>query len=402
MWKKKILNFWNAKNELLRRRYCEMVRNNPFSSAHLLQMSQKLILFSHWSVSGFVESGQLIAILGPSGAGKTSLLAAISRRYRGKTSGDLLLNNEPVNRKTMTRISCFVPQFDITLDSLTPYEHLYFMAELRIDRNWTKLRKRERIESLLWTLGLQRVAHNRISTLSGGERKKLNLASDVNIWRFWRVESFNSYFHLTFSCWQIHRSYSAMNQPLDSTATMHRLWWTHWKNLQFPSRFRPMEIKMETKTMNSNWLHRRRRKHTAKQLFVRSISRHREYSNYSRTSFWCSWDNAFSKAHKPKQSTISPAWAIAVRSHSIRPIIIWMWCQSDRFTARNHFSTIQATDWISRLSTKLIITMQWQRSNGVAVKRKNIWIQLTGNLINFHLQAQENMLVQASLDVIVS
>lgn len=132
-------------------------------------------------MNGYLKSGQLVAILGQSGAGKTTLLAAISQRFRGPLRGRLLVNGNEIDSKTMTTISCFVPQFDITIDTLTPNEHMYFMAELKLDRRWSKPRKSQRIELLLRELGLQHVANNRISTLSGGERKKLNLAADVSI-----------------------------------------------------------------------------------------------------------------------------------------------------------------------------------------------------------------------------
>lgn len=132
------------------------------------------------TVSGHIESGQLVAILGSSGAGKTSLLATISKRYRGPVEGKVLLNGNPIGRRTMTKLSCFVPQFDITVDSLTPNEHLYFMGELKLNWRWSRAQKDQRIQMLLWKLGLQRIANTRISALSGGERKRLNLATDVS------------------------------------------------------------------------------------------------------------------------------------------------------------------------------------------------------------------------------
>lgn len=121
-----------------------------------------------------------MCVLGPSGAGKTTLLAGISQRFRGPLTGKILINGNEVDRTTMTNISCFVPQFDVTIDTLTPIEHLMFMAELRLDREWDSSRKKRRVLYLLRELSLLNVANNRISTLSGGERKKLNLASDVS------------------------------------------------------------------------------------------------------------------------------------------------------------------------------------------------------------------------------
>lgn len=82
-----------------------------------------------------MESGNLTAVLGASGAGKTTLLAAISQRTRGNVTGEISINNIPISSDEMTKLSAFVPQFDISIKSLTVREHLYFMV-------WTfKLRK---------------------------------------------------------------------------------------------------------------------------------------------------------------------------------------------------------------------------------------------------------------------
>lgn len=126
-----------------------------------------------------MKSGDLMAVLGHSGAGKTTLLASISQRFRGPLTGKVLINGIEIDRKTMTNCSTMTPQFDLSIGTLTPIEHLIFMAELRLDRKWDSSRKRQRVEYLLRELSLLNVANNRISTLSGGERKKLNLASDV-------------------------------------------------------------------------------------------------------------------------------------------------------------------------------------------------------------------------------
>lgn len=153
-----------------------MVINGQVSIINRLRIQCLLISLT---ASGNINSGDLIAVLGPSGSGKTTLIAAVSQRLRGKVTGEVRVNGLLATRKDMTKLSCFVPQFDITIKVLTPREHLYFMAELKMDRTWTYRQKDDRINELLWRLGLQHVADTRIDKLSGGERKKLNLATDV-------------------------------------------------------------------------------------------------------------------------------------------------------------------------------------------------------------------------------
>lgn len=114
-----------------------------------------------------------------SGAGKTTLLAAISHRIRGQIAGSISINGFAVSRQQLVRQSSFVPQFDITADGLTAREHLYFMCQLRMDRYLPNAEKRHRIDGILWQLGLMKVADLQIIRMSGGERKKLNLATEV-------------------------------------------------------------------------------------------------------------------------------------------------------------------------------------------------------------------------------
>lgn len=123
----------------------------------------------------------MVAILGSSGAGKTTLLAAVSQRLRGTFSGEILLNGRKISRREVTNVSCFVPQFDITINSLTAREHLYYIAELKLNPEWPRAKKDTRIYQALRKLGLLHTADTKISRLSGGERRKLNLATDVSV-----------------------------------------------------------------------------------------------------------------------------------------------------------------------------------------------------------------------------
>ncbi|EDW01079.1 protein brown [Drosophila grimshawi] len=130
-------------------------------------------------VSGHLKTGDLIAIVGGSGVGKTTLLAAISQRLRGNLTGDVVLNGMAMNRDQMTRISSFLPQFEINVKTFTAYEHLYFMSHFKMHRRTTKAEKRQRVTDLLLAVGLRDAAHTRIQQLSGGERKRLSLAEEL-------------------------------------------------------------------------------------------------------------------------------------------------------------------------------------------------------------------------------
>lgn len=112
-----------------------------------------------------------------SGSGKTTLLAAISQRLRGNISGNVLVNGALVGRKEMSDRSSFIPQFDVSSEFLTVYEHMSFMYKLK---NCSALGPQHAyIYGILRSLGLSKVALSRISVLSGGEKKKLLLATEV-------------------------------------------------------------------------------------------------------------------------------------------------------------------------------------------------------------------------------
>uniref|UniRef100_A0A1B0DF34 Uncharacterized protein n=1 Tax=Phlebotomus papatasi TaxID=29031 RepID=A0A1B0DF34_PHLPP len=132
------------------------------------------------NVSGEVSTGDLVAIVGASGAGKTTLLAAISRRIRGnKLAGKFTINSREVDREEMTSISGFVPQSDSLINALTVEEHLMFIGLLKYSRKMPQIQLRITIKKILVQLGLNSLAYSRIGTLSGGERKKLNLATEL-------------------------------------------------------------------------------------------------------------------------------------------------------------------------------------------------------------------------------
>eukprot|EP00804_Cyclotella_cryptica_P005988 CCRYP_000244-RD/>CCRYP_000244-RD protein AED:0.08 eAED:0.08 QI:148/1/1/1/0.86/0.87/16/1290/1209 len=88
------------------------------------------------NVSGMFTSGRMCALMGESGAGKTTLMDVIALRKRsGTITGEILLNGFPQNNVSFRRCSGYVEQFDVQSAELTVRETIRFSAILRLDRS---------------------------------------------------------------------------------------------------------------------------------------------------------------------------------------------------------------------------------------------------------------------------
>lgn len=79
----------------------------------------------------------------------------------------------------MASVAGFVPQYDSAIEVLTVEEHLLFMAQLKLAPSVSRLEKREGIDSIMCQLGISKLAHFHIQRLSGGEKRKLTLATEL-------------------------------------------------------------------------------------------------------------------------------------------------------------------------------------------------------------------------------
>jgi ABC-type multidrug transport system ATPase subunit len=74
-------------------------------------------------VTGQIKHSQLVAVMGPSGAGKTTFMNALcGRAYYGKTTGTIKINGESDEILRHRKRVGFVPQDDIVHDDLTVRE----------------------------------------------------------------------------------------------------------------------------------------------------------------------------------------------------------------------------------------------------------------------------------------
>eukprot|EP00475_Leptophrys_vorax_P043952 TRINITY_DN8630_c0_g1_i1.p1 TRINITY_DN8630_c0_g1~~TRINITY_DN8630_c0_g1_i1.p1 ORF type:complete len:671 (-),score=189.92 TRINITY_DN8630_c0_g1_i1:38-1888(-) len=136
-------------------------------------------------ITGCAAPGQLLAILGPSGGGKTTLMDLLAfRKTTGDVGGKILANGQPVSKNIMRRISGYVMQEDVMMGALSVRETLLFSARLRLPQETSLAEVNSRVEAIMKELGLYHVRDSKIGTqfirgISGGEKKRVAIGQEL-------------------------------------------------------------------------------------------------------------------------------------------------------------------------------------------------------------------------------
>lgn len=129
-----------------------------------------------------LESGQLVAIMGGSGVGKSTLLGILNGNIRPQ-KGSVRLNGHPLDKNECKRLIGFVPQDDLLIEELTVYQNLWYTARLCFAR-LTAREIEQRVHTILSDLDLLKIRDLPVGspirkTISGGQRKRLNIALEL-------------------------------------------------------------------------------------------------------------------------------------------------------------------------------------------------------------------------------
>ncbi|XP_014206768.1 ATP-binding cassette sub-family G member 1-like [Copidosoma floridanum] len=144
------------------------VRSSLFSSERKKLLS---------NVSGNFRAGELTAIMGPSGAGKTMLMDILAGFVTTSVSGDIMINGSLRNRSAFRRSQAYIMQNHVMHDLLTVQESMHVAAELKLRASSSD--KRKRINVLLRDLGLHEVRSTYAGSLSTGQKKRLAIAMEL-------------------------------------------------------------------------------------------------------------------------------------------------------------------------------------------------------------------------------
>jgi len=126
-------------------------------------------------VSIEVHAGEVVGLLGPNGAGKTTTFYMIVGLTRPDT-GQVYLNGEDLTRLPMyaraRRGISYLPQEPSVFRKLTVEENVLAILETL---DLTPAARAERLQQLLAELGIARLAKNKALSLSGGERRRVEI-----------------------------------------------------------------------------------------------------------------------------------------------------------------------------------------------------------------------------------
>lgn len=139
---------------------------------------KKFVTGNHISLN--IKPGELVAIIGGSGAGKSTILNCMCG-YLQPEHGAVYINGTDLykNFHSLKNLIGYVPQSDIVYDNLTLYDMLSYTAKLRLPKDTTVSEKEQAIEKAIQLVELTEKKKSLIKSLSGGQKKRASIAVEL-------------------------------------------------------------------------------------------------------------------------------------------------------------------------------------------------------------------------------
>ncbi len=130
----------------------------------------------------YVNRGEVVGLLGPNGAGKTTTFYMITGMIT-PTIGDVFLDEENITKCAMYKRARkgigYLAQEASIFGKLSVKDNLKLVLQMR--RNFSKIKQEKKLKSLLDELSITHLMNNKGSTLSGGERRRVEIARTLSM-----------------------------------------------------------------------------------------------------------------------------------------------------------------------------------------------------------------------------
>nr|KAE8946188.1 ABC transporter G family member 37 [Phytophthora fragariae] len=131
-------------------------------------------------ITAHFEPGRMVALMGATGAGKTTLMDVIAgRKTGGRIVGDIYVNGELKDPANFSRITAYCEQMDIHSEAASIYEALVFSAKLRLPPNFTEEERMNLVHETLELLELKAIAGEMVGSLSVEQKKRVTIGVEV-------------------------------------------------------------------------------------------------------------------------------------------------------------------------------------------------------------------------------
>lgn len=181
---KDVISITNSKLIFTRERisYCFYKRGISVDAMNIVikrgKKKKSFITSDHVNLN--ISPGELVAIVGGSGAGKSTILNCMCG-YLKPTEGEVFINGVNLYRNfdSLKKLIGYVPQSDIVYDNLTLYDMLLYTAKFRLPKDTTVKEREEAILQAMEMVELTEKRNSFIKNLSGGQRKRASIAVEL-------------------------------------------------------------------------------------------------------------------------------------------------------------------------------------------------------------------------------